>query len=96
MGGFHGLAGKHLYSVGQSNRVWTFLCVHRARPIGRSQIPYFLVVAWLFHPVWGFIPRELPELYIDLPMACILFDIPIGIYLLSASRIKRWALLISA
>ncbi len=42
------------------------------------------------------IPRELPALYVDLPMACILFDIPIGIYLLSASRIKRWTLLISA
>ena len=64
--------------------------------LGVLKSPYFLVVAWLFHPAWDFIPRELPELYVDLPMACILFDIPIGIYLLSASRIKRWTLLISA
>ena len=64
--------------------------------LGVLKSPYFFVAAWLFHPVWDFIPRELPELYVDLPMACILFDIPIGIYLLSASRIKRWTLLISA
>ena len=64
--------------------------------LGVFKSPYFLVAAWLLHPVWDFIPRELPELYIDLPMACILFDIPIGLYLLWASRIKRWTLLITA
>ncbi len=64
--------------------------------LGVLKSPYFLVVAWLFHPVWDFIPRELPELYVDLPMACILFDIPIGLYLLWASRIKRWTLSITA
>ena len=64
--------------------------------LGIFKSPYFLVAAWLLHPVWDFIPRELPELYVDLPMACILFDIPIGLYLLWASRIKRWTLLITA
>ena len=64
--------------------------------LGVFKSPYFLAAAWLFHPIWDFIPRELPALYVDLPMACILFDIPIGLYLLWASRIKRWTLLISA
>ena len=39
MGSFHGLAGKHLRSIGQPDRVWTFLCVHRSRFTGRFQIP---------------------------------------------------------
>ncbi len=64
--------------------------------LGVFKSPYFLAAAWLFHPVWDFIPRELPELYVDLPTACILFDIPIGLYLLWTSRIKRWTLSITA
>jgi len=57
--------------------------------LGVFKSPYFLAAAWLFHPIWDFIPRELPALYVDLPTACILFDIPIGLYLLWAARIKR-------
>ena len=29
--------------------------------LGVLKSPYFFVAAWLFHPVWDFIPRELPE-----------------------------------
>ncbi|MBI5965296.1 MAG: hypothetical protein HY863_17610 [Chloroflexi bacterium] len=38
--------------------------------LGVFKSPYYLAIAWLFHPVWDFIPRELPELYMDLPVAC--------------------------
>ena len=31
--------------------------------LGVFKSPYFFVAAWIFHPVWDFIPRELPELY---------------------------------
>lgn len=51
--------------------------------------PYALAVAWLFHPVWDFLPRDLPPLMTDLPLACILFDIPIGLYLVWATRAGR-------
>jgi hypothetical protein len=57
---------------------------------GVFRSPYALAVAWLFHPVWDFVPRTLPELFRDLPVACILFDIPIGLYLLWGARSKRW------
>lgn len=51
--------------------------------------PYALALAWLFHPVWDFLPRDLPPLMTDLPLACILFDIPIGLYLVWATRTGR-------
>ena len=58
--------------------------------LGIFKSPYFLAIAWLFHPAWDFIPRELPEPYQDLPMACVLFDTPIGLYLLGFTWAQRW------
>lgn len=58
--------------------------------LGAFKSPYFLAFAWLFHPVWDFIPRELPDLLKDLPTACIMFDIPIGLYILWFTRKDRW------
>jgi hypothetical protein len=58
--------------------------------LGAFKSPYFLAFAWCFHPVWDFIPRELPDLLKDLPTACILFDIPIGLYILWHTRQGRW------
>ncbi|MBP7689753.1 MAG: hypothetical protein KA765_17680, partial [Thermoflexales bacterium] len=52
--------------------------------------PYFLALAWLFHPVWDFVPRDLPPQLLDLPLACLLYDIPIGLYLLWGARRNRW------
>lgn len=42
---------------------------------------WLFVVAWLGHVVWDFTPRELPELLTDLPIACMIFDGIIGLYL---------------
>lgn len=60
--------------------------------LGLFKSPYFLAAAWLFHPIWDFLPRELPMIMINLPTACILFDIPIGLYLLWGARHNRWTL----
>ncbi len=58
---------------------------------GAFKAPYVLAFAWLFHPVWDFVPRDLPDLLKDLPVACIMFDIPIGLYLLWGTRNGRWS-----
>ncbi len=42
---------------------------------------WLFVVAWLGHVIWDFTPRELPELLTDLPIACMIFDGIIGLYL---------------
>lgn len=63
--------------------------------LGVAKSPYFLAVAWLLHPVWDFVPRELPALLTDLPTACILFDVPIGIYLVLGAATGRWRVLAS-
>lgn len=48
--------------------------------------PWFLVAAWAFHPVWDLLPRTLPDLLQDLPMACLLFDGAVAVYLGWAAR----------
>lgn len=59
--------------------------------LGVYRSPYFLVGAWLFHPIWDSLPRDLPNHLHALPDACILFDIPIGFYILWAIRHQRWS-----
>jgi hypothetical protein len=58
--------------------------------LGAFKSPYVLALAWVLHPVWDFVPRELPDLLKDLPTACILFDIPIGLYIFWFARRGRW------
>jgi hypothetical protein len=58
--------------------------------LGAFRSPYFLALAWLLHPAWDFVPRVLPDVLHDLPAACILFDVPIGLYLLWFARRGRW------
>ncbi len=58
--------------------------------MGVFKSSYFLALVWLLHSVWDFVPRDLPILLKDLPNACILFDLPIGLYLLWGSRQKHW------
>jgi len=43
--------------------------------------PWLLVAAWALHPAWDLLPRTLPDLLHDLPMACLLFDGAIALYL---------------
>lgn len=52
--------------------------------------PWLLVAAWALHPVWDLMPRTLPELLHDLPMACLLFDGLIAGYLAWSARQQRW------
>ena len=70
--------------------VLAFLVCAGLAVLGALRSPHLLAVAWLLHPVWDFLPRELPELLLDLPVACILFDVPIGLYLLWGARTDRW------
>ncbi len=49
---------------------------------GYLSSPWLLVLAWFGHIGWDFMPRELPELMHDLPIACMIFDGLIGTYLI--------------
>ncbi len=61
-----------------------------AAALGAFVSPLYLVAAWLLHPVWDFLPRTLPPLLTDLPVACLLFDLPIGAYIAWAWKQRRW------
>lgn len=58
-----------------------FIVVVLAAIAGVVWSPWFLMGVWLAHPLWDLIPRELPEHQHDLPLACLLYDSVVGIYL---------------
>lgn len=83
------LAGTYLVT-GEVIEYVIFIVYLILTMLGIFKSPYFLAFAWLFHPIWDFLPRELPGHMHDLPLACAFFDTPIGLYLLWGSWKKRW------
>lgn len=83
------LAGTYL-STGGTLEYVIFVVYAVLSILGVFKSPYFLALAWLFHPIWDFVPRTLPTAMHDLPMACAFFDTPIGLYLLWGAWKKRW------
>ena len=84
------LAGTYV-TTGNPIEYVVYLAYIVLAALGLFKSPYFLAAAWLFHPIWDFLPRTLPEKSHDLPVACIIFDLPIGLYLLYGSVTKRWS-----
>jgi hypothetical protein len=58
--------------------------------LGAWRWPWILAATWFGHILWDFVPRELPELMLDVPMACILYDGLIGFYLAWGVVRGRW------
>ena len=50
--------------------------------------PWFIAGIWMIHPLWDLVPRELPEHQHDLPLACLIYDLVIGVYLIFRIRAK--------
>jgi len=48
--------------------------------------PWFIAGIWMIHPLWDLIPRDLPDHQHDLPLACLIYDLVIGIYLIFRIR----------
>jgi hypothetical protein len=48
--------------------------------------PWFIAGIWMIHPLWDLIPRDLPDHQHDLPIACLIYDLVIGIYLIVRIR----------
>lgn len=83
--------GSTYSSTGATAEIILFLGYGILAVLGLFKSPMFLAIAWLFHPLWDMLPRELPDHLLDLPMACLLFDTPIGIYLLWGTLKRRWS-----
>lgn len=82
--------GSTYLQTGATRETVAFVVYAGLALLGAFKSPYVLAAAWLLHPLWDFVPRELPALLTDLPAACILFDVPIGLYLLWNARKGRW------
>ena len=50
--------------------------------------PWFIAGIWMIHPLWDLVPRDLPEHQHDLPLACLIYDLVIGLYLIFRIRAK--------
>lgn len=74
--------GSTYAMTGIHNEVMVFGLYTALAVAGYYRSPWLLVVAWFIHIAWDFAPRDLPPLLADLPVACMIFDGLIGIYLL--------------
>ena len=59
--------------------------------LGYLRSSWILAAVWFLHIAWDFIPRELPDYLTDLPLACIIFDGLIGLYIAWRSYNGRWS-----
>ena len=58
---------------------------------GAFKSPYFLAFAWLFYPILAFLHPKLPlGVLEDFAAACVLFGLPIGLYILWFAYKNRW------
>lgn len=74
--------GSTYAALGTPAELSVFALIALLGVLGYFLSPWFFVAAWFGHIVWDFFPRALPELFADLPMACMLFDGSIGLYLI--------------
>jgi hypothetical protein len=81
--------GLTYLQTGGRIEIATFIIYVLLAFLGAFKSPHFLAAAWVLHPLWDFVPRELPALLKDLPTACIMFDLPIGLYIFWQTRTKR-------
>ena len=59
--------------------------------LGAFKSPYFLAFAWLFYPVLAFFHPKLPlDVLKDFAAACVLFGLPVGLYILWFAYKNRW------
>lgn len=82
--------GSTYLTTGTKPEIAVFFVFLGLAVLGGFVSPYFLAAAWLLHPLWDLVPRDLPAILKDLPTACLMFDLLIGLYLLWGARTKRW------
>lgn len=66
-----------------------FVIVVGGTLLGFFRSPWFLVGVWFFHPVWDMLPRVLPAPNSDFPLACLIYDLIVALYLAWAVRCGR-------
>jgi hypothetical protein len=52
--------------------------------------PWFIALGFALHIPWDFLPRELPDFIRGLPVACLLFDGLVAVYIGWQARSGRW------
>ena len=87
---FTGWLGMTYAHTGGPVEVGVFFVYVALGALGVFRSPWFLVVAWAGHIAWDFLPRALPSEYASLPLACMIFDGLIALYLGWNAWSGRW------
>ena len=87
-----GWLGMTYAHTGGAVEIAVFFLYVALAALGLFRSSWFMAIPWFAHIAWDYLPRTLPEMYHELPMACALFDAPIGIYLAWFSWKRRWLL----
>ncbi len=88
---FTGWLGMTYLQVGGPIEVVAFFTFVTLGALGIFRSSWYLAGAWAVHIAWDFLPRQLPELMVDVPIACIGFDGLIALYLIWCTRANRWS-----
>ncbi len=83
------LGSTYLGSGGPSEYV-AFSIVSVLAVFGFLRSGWFLAAAWFLHIFWDFVPRDLPPMLEELPLACMIFDGLIGIFLAWRTISNPW------
>lgn len=73
--------GSTYATAATTNEILVFVLITALAVAAYYRSTWLFAVAWFGHILWDFFPRELPALLTDLPIACMIFDGIIGIYL---------------
>ena len=88
--------GSTYLASGAPSEYAAFLIVTVFAILGYLRSGWFLAAAWFLHIFWDFIPRELPPELERLPLACMIVDGLIGVYLAWRSVRSPWHAAIAA
>ncbi len=73
-----------------SMEIGAFMVLAALAAAGWFVSPWFIALGFALHVPWDFMPRTLPPEVAGLPVACLLFDGLVGIYIAWQARSGRW------
>lgn len=89
-GVFTAWLGTTYLQTGGAVEVGALVVYVSAAILGAVVSPWAFVVVWGAHPLWDLLPRTLPTLLADLPVACVVFDGVVAMYLGWSAWRGRW------
>lgn len=82
--------GSTYAHLGHTHEFFVFALIIGCALLGYFRSPWFIIPAWFGHAIWDLFPRELPPLYDNFPIGCLIFDSLIGAFIIWRIIAGRW------